>query len=401
MTRSKAGSRIEIRPGVHRVFASAGTDETGKRVRPSVTVRGTDTDAATVQAMMVADTARKNPYELRRASKRVGEYAAEWIETKDVTKRTRIGYEQVIRLYIEPTYKNVMLDAITPHSIKLWISRLKKTPKQRQPKDSETVVMLSRSTVYAAWEHLHMLLEEAIVDGYLDENPMRRVSAPPRPPAHRKNDTLTASDYDAYLNAFEGSEIERFVLTMLGAGTRVNEAAARVGADYEFWTEPVLDEAGEKVADLNVCAVSIEDGLKQWGGKVWRDGTKTEASRARVLIVGRIAARLKKLRGFGPIVPEKVKLTDQPVKPAKVQPMKPDKIARIYRKTIADAGLRYVPMKNLRHTFAMFMLDAEVPVRVLQEMMRHTSVRTTEGYVSQNLDRQIQAAPKIAKRWGA
>lgn len=49
-----------------------------------------------------------------------GEYAAEWIEHRDLTRKTRRTYEDLLRLHLEPTFGNVLLSGIKEADIRRW-----------------------------------------------------------------------------------------------------------------------------------------------------------------------------------------------------------------------------------------------------------------------------------------
>lgn len=375
--RRVVGSRIEIRPGVHRIFASAGVKADGSRYRPSTTFHGTDTEAERAMHRFCDQVSRRRPYELDKQTLSIAEFYPDWkrLKSTEVRRNTLIGYDQKYRLYIAPRWGKVKADRIEPHGCKLWIADLRKTPKKRQPE--EGVQFISESTVHAAYVVFDMMLDEMVMAGYLDSNPLKRVSVKPPKPGPVSG-TLTQAEVEAYLAAFRGSPVEAFVLTDLGTGGRRSEIAALSWSDFRFWSAD-----GTRLGSIN-----ITHGLYQYGGDVWEDATKTEKSAATVMIVPRFVPRLMELRGVGPIAPDGGGA------------MKPDKIARVYRATVEKAGLRYVPLQRLRHSFAMLALDADVPLRVVQEWLRHTSSRTTERYVAASIERQVAVAPDLVKKWG-
>jgi integrase len=59
------------------------------------------------------------------------------------------------------------------------------------------------------------------------------------------------------------------------------------------------------------------------------------------------------------------------------QPYHPQRITRIFRRVAAAAGVPDIRLHDLRHTCATLLIEAGIPLKVVQERLRHASFATT------------------------
>lgn len=136
-----------------------------------------------------------------------------------------------------------------------------------------------------------------------------------------------------------------------------------------------------EVAGLNILNVEIDKGTVRVFGK-GRKERIVPLGRAAISAIVTYRQRLEAEAGIGMTADGPLFLNHRH------QRLTARSIDRILKKIAADCGLT-IPISPhaLRHTFATHMLDAGADLRVVQEMLGHRSLSTTQRYTHVSIDR--------------
>lgn len=346
--RSAKGSIIKLGTNYWRVIVSATDPATGKRTRPSQTVRGSRREAENVKLAMLAKAD-------------AGEYGgmmklADYVEVIFMPSmagrkpRTIVSMADRLRLYVLPKLGDHKLSDITPRLLRLWLAEIKGNKKQ-----------------FAAYITLRQVLNHAAANEYITVSPMSKVAAPSR--ERYEPTVLDLDDIEVYLWHFKGSPIEPAVLLAIGAGLRRGEIIAL------------------NVDDINLATgkVVVDDAITQQGGKLYAGDPKSRYGIREVYLPSFITKRLVGLlQGATGAV-----LTEDGAR------MTPDRLTYHYRKALQELpdGVPRVILKNLRHTSLTLAYDSGADVLAVSRRAGHSSTKvTTDYYVRPKGSRDIETA---------
>ena len=200
---------------------------------------------------------------------------------------------------------------------------------------------------------LRKMCNMAVREGLMRSNPVTHLQY--KPHRRKRKELIESLDVAPFLEAIRGIKYEPLLLCELGAGLRVEEACALAWEDIS-----PLEFMGKIYAaiDVNKALVPTK------GGLVLKD-VKTEKS-ARIAIMGEpFASRLLTLRkGKQGLISHSDALRRDYTSPITV--------THNYREWCGAHGVRYVPQKDLRSSYATIMGEAGAQDSVVSGNMGHT-----------------------------
>ena len=200
----------------------------------------------------------------------------------------------------------------------------------------------------------------------IERNPLIAVD-PPETPTFHKKDVLSEEEAGKYLDAFHGHILEPIVVLGIACGLRRCELAGLRWSDLDF----------------EGSTVEVTRGLHDYKGTVIEELPKSETSRRKIAVPAWALETIKPLRGIGPLVVEDG------------QPMAPWRISEEFIKHAAASKLRRIPLKNLRHTHGVLMLDKGVDLLTVSRRLGHSTTAVTQKHYVDPTDRADQAAAAL------
>jgi len=308
---------------------------------------------------------------------RVGQFLTDWLQN---TVRTSVrpgtfrGYSTIVNSYLVPKLGGVALVKLTPQDIQRFQNDLLRTPR----KDGRGTV--SSGTVANARRVLGRALQQATAWRMIARNPVRLVDGP-----HVTRKEITPLDPDQareLLAYIKGDRLEALYTVALALGLRRGEA---LGLKWED-------------VDLDDGLLHVRRSLQRAEGKLQLLDVKTAKSRRTVSLPLFAIRALQKhrLRQEG----ERQAALDRWTETALVftspfgAPLDPQIASRSFARILERAGLPHQRFHDLRHACASLLLAQGLELKVIQEILGHSTITITGNlyaHVMMGLKRQASS----------
>ncbi|MFR2102948.1 MAG: tyrosine recombinase XerC [Bifidobacterium adolescentis] len=263
---------------------------------------------------------------------------------------TRVGYESAWRCHVEPVFGSMELADIGVDDIELWLSGF-----------------ASPGAARKAWAVLRQMLRKAAKWGYLEVDVTRLEIDLPAKPLYVPR-LLTIGQTRRQLQGFYGHALEAWLIVDSCLALRPEEG---YGVD---WAD----------IDMRSGITHIQRGVQWVAGHEVVVPPKTELS-DRFLPLPRFAVRrLREIRNGrkGRIIGD----------------LTPSQAARRYASWCKKESLPYVPVQNLRHSWATNALEAGVNIAVVSKFLGHTDIKTTARFYLRPEIASLKEAQSIWER---
>lgn len=299
-----------------------------------------------------------------RSRSTTGDYLASWVETvRNVRESTRDGYRGAVEYHLIPEIGAIRLAELTPVDVEEALARLAPRMSAKHLRNVHAV--------------LRAALNDAVRKGLVPRNVAGReyVDAPRVP--DREPEAFTAAELERLLEAAKGDRLEIAVRVSIGTGLRQGE---------------LLGLAWEDV-DLEGARLHVRRELVRRGGRYVRDELKTGSRSRRVLplppeVVDLFRVQEQRVRDEG-LIP----IATGPVFVAPTgAPLNGSWMTHRLYQLEERAGVRRLPWKNLRTTFASRLFEATGNDRIVADWMGHRRTSTTHGHYIDTRDASQERA---------
>ncbi len=285
----------------------------------------------------------------------VGAFLDEWMAGLDLRVRpsTALRYRDLLGRHAIPAIGSVRLSQLTPQRVDALLA-------ERQQAG------LSARSVWHLRAVLRAALADALRTGQVTRN-AAGLARPPRKAEPYRVEPMSPDQAGAILDAVAGTELEAPVSVALWTGLRQGELLGLRWSDI----------------DLDRGRLTVTATLQRRGGEWFVEGTKTDRSRRTIHLpepgVAALAAlrqrqREQRLRA-GPAW--ETRHGDLVFTDAIGQPLNGSTLTHKFRTALDRAGLRSVRFHDLRHAAATLMLASGTDLKVVTEVLGHSTIATT------------------------
>ncbi|KLL10170.1 tyrosine-type recombinase/integrase [Protofrankia coriariae] len=322
----------------------------GKRVRKTVYAK---TEKECRRKLKEVQKAAEQGVNLNAPNRTVSEWLTEWVRMKseDGTRPTTVaGYKWAVDLYIVPVVGRVQLLKLTPSDVTRVIGKAREAG--RSPR---------------SLQFIHGVLRNALADAHrldlVPRNVAKAVKGPSVP--LRRVRALHVDDVRALSRAMHDDPYGPIFICGLMLGLRRGEILGLRWADIDF-------DAG---------ALHVRRTLQRANGKLMFMPAKTVRSHRTLPLSGSLVEILKEHRRSqeGAMATAGPDWIDHDLVFASAigTPLDPRNVNRRFTAIRTAAGLPWVRLHDLRHAFATLLVAEGVPMRVIMELLGHSTINLT------------------------
>ena len=260
---------------------------------------------------------------------------------------TQESYYCCWKNHIGPALGHMDLNDITPRYLDRWI---------KEKKITASVWRVTKAFIRTAYKY-----EE------IDRDPCDRcLNAPPR---KRPNPpTITYWQMQELMDGLIGTSIYTTICCSCYCGLRREESCALEWEDFEW-----------NIDDGELSYLNITKGVQYIHGREIVVEPKTRLSRRRIPLPHELVRRIYPYRGKGRLL----------------QGLHVHQAASRYRYLTKKYGLPYVPMSNLRTSWATYMVNSGAPISLISRYMGHADVETTVRWYTKPNEDELNELTKV------
>lgn len=300
--------------------------------------------------------------------KKFSEISLEWLsyQKSDIKPSTYANYEFAVIRHINPFFDNYKLENIERIAIQNFIKHKLENGRLDNnlglnPKSVEDLVMV-----------LKQIIDYSFVAGYIKKF-YSKFKVPNGMNKKEKLKVFNEIDYEKLVNFFYNnySSVNIGILIAFNTGIRAGELSALK------WSDIDLDNECIYISKTVQRIYSVEKKTK-----VIEESTKSKTSNRRIPINKTLLPYLKKYK----CADDLYILTNT------TKCLEPRSLRYGYKKVLTELKIDYLSFHSIRHTFATRLVNNNVNIKIVSELLGHSSVSITlDTYVHTNDEDKINA----------
>ena len=321
----------------------------------------------------------------------------QWLVTVKARRRpkTYVSYAQVVRDYLRPELGRIRLSRLRPQHVEQLLEKVSTMVLEAGSaavgggRAKTRVRKLSPRSVAYVRDVLRIALGFAVRREWVGRNVASGQYIEPPTWEKKEITPLEIEEAQTFLRAVRGDRLEAFFLLAITSGARLGELLGLTWGEVEL-------EGGNPHA-------RIRQQLQRVDGRLLCVETKTRKSKRPIALDDVVVAALREQcmrqheerlqagplwRGHGdPGAPEALVFTTD-----LGTSLDQSNVRRTYRSLLKKAGLPQRRLHDLRHGFASMLIDLGYDLKVVSEMLGHSSIRVTAdtyGHLLQAKRREV------------
>ena len=300
--------------------------------------------------------------------KRLDDFALWWIRevrAREIKISTASDYESRYRAHIRPVFGHRPLSSITALDITEWLFDLKRAG-------------LSDSTQNGALQLLKMIFKAAVAHREIGSSPAASIPRLKNPRQRNVQEPWNREEALAAIAASKSTELELPILFGIHLGLRIGEILGLKWHDLDVENGSVtIQRSIREIRQFNA------DGSSYFS--LEESTPKTSAGMRKIALTYDLQSALlshrERLQRRGTFD------SDGWVMAARsIHPMRPNRLAKLYRKFLVEHGLRRIRFHDLRHTSAVLGLEAGIRIEAVSQTLGHSKIDTTKTIYAPAVD---------------
>lgn len=353
------GNIRQRKDGLWEARYSYGRDANGKQIQKSVYGKTRKSVAEKLKA--ITHSIDSNKY-VDVTDLTVGEWLDTWLiyYKKNLIKPTTLAtYRNRIDNHLKPSLGYIKLKDLTSHRVQQFVNKLIK--EQISPKHIAGIINVLKASI-----------EQAIKNDMLHKNVVKNIVIPKI--TTKKAEILTLDEQTAFIELCKNTYLGNVFIFSLGTGMRIGEVLALTWSDVNFSNDTI-----SITKTLNITK-DYDTPNSKWEKSF--GSAKTTSSNRIIPIMAPIKKLLLEQMDYQKDLKEKAldlynDSVDLVFTTQVGTPLDPRNMQRTFHNIRKKANINKVSIHSLRHTFASRGLENGVDLKVMQELLGHSSIKMT------------------------